>query len=178
MRVDVVRAIILIKAFNCKCLAGEIFHVLDPIDESIRPRCRPLAEPSELVDIVDNAYHGLIRNEISAPRRHGCTSSSNDAGGMLDGEQPLKLAAQAQPVASLDEGQHPVAKREGLQQRLALGRLLSALGLGRRRRSREMLLRRIEAAGQFPDKLEARRRDMPRGRRVGVDESILNRGSD
>ena len=97
---------------------------------------------------------------------------------MVDGEQPLELSTQAQPVASLDEGQHPVAEREGLQQRLALGRLLSALGLGRRRRSREVLLRRIEAAGQFPDKLEARRRDMPRGRRVGVDESILNRGSD
>ena len=52
---DFVRAIILIKAFNRKLLAGEFFHVFDPIDEGICPRCPPLAEPLELPGIADDA---------------------------------------------------------------------------------------------------------------------------
>ena len=133
---DVVRASTPINASNCINVAGEFFHfTLLPTHFTCRPRCRPLAEPLEPSDIIDNANHGLIRNEVSAPRRHGRTS--NDAGGTVDGEQPLELSTQAQPVASLDEGQHSVAERKGLQERLALGRRLLALALGRRRRGRD-----------------------------------------
>ena len=55
MLVDVVRAIILIKAFNRKFPAGKFGHVINPSDCFLRPRCPPLAEPLELPGIADDA---------------------------------------------------------------------------------------------------------------------------
>ena len=72
-----------------KFSAGKFRHLINPSDFIIRPRCPPLAEPLELPGVIDYANHGLTRNEVAAPRRHGCTSS----GGMVDGEQPHDLAA-------------------------------------------------------------------------------------
>ena len=64
--VEVVRAIILIEAFNCKFSAGKFGHFINPSDCILRPGCPPLAEPQELTGIVDDANHGLTRAEVAA----------------------------------------------------------------------------------------------------------------
>ena len=56
--IDHVRAMFLIDAINFILVSGEFFHfILAPTHFRIfiRPRCRPLAEPLELLDIVDDA---------------------------------------------------------------------------------------------------------------------------
>ena len=127
------------------------------------------------VDIVDNAYHGLIRNEISRHAVMGAPAAAT-AGGMVDGEQPLELAAQAQPVASLDgRGIHRFSERSRRRGAWRVSdNCLLAIALG------EMAppprgAPSDAAAGQFPRILRRADARCHAAARVGVDEPILDR---
>ena len=97
---------------------------LDPIDESIRPRCRAARRASELLDIVDNANHGLIGTRSSRHAAMGAPAAATPEGWSTVSSRSTSTSGPCRGRG--DEGHAGIARECPSRSTLAVGGTTSA----------------------------------------------------